>query len=68
MPCVMDAEYYLTGIELQQDQPHLYENLTKILAPQEQETLQNVCIEADKHAAEAATAAAELQTNGSHHP
>ena len=67
MPYLKVTEHYLTGTELQQDQPQLYENLTKILAPEEQETLRNVCVEANQYAAEAATVAAELQTNGSHH-
>lgn len=56
---------YVTG--LQQEQPQLYENLTKILNAEEQQVLQAVFHEADAKAlaaANAEAAAAGIQTNG----
>lgn len=58
---------YLIG--LQQEQPQLYENLTKILNPDEKQVLQAVFHEADAKAiaaanAQAAAAAAGMTTNG----
>lgn len=57
----------ITG--LQQEQPQLYENLTKILNGEEQQVLQAVFHEADAKAmeaanAQAAAAAAGMPTNG----
>lgn len=52
---------------LQQEQPQLYENLTKILNAEEQQVLQAVFHEADAKAlaaANAEAAAAGIQTNG----
>lgn len=54
---------------LQQEQPQLYENLTKILNAEEQQVLQAVFHEADAKAmaaanAQAAAAAAGMTTNG----
>jgi hypothetical protein len=52
---------------LQQDQPQLYDNLTKILNPEEQQVLQAVFHEADAKALAAANAEAAAtgnQTNG----
>ena len=52
---------------LQQEQPQLYENLTKILTAEEQQVLQAVFHEADAKAlaaANAEAAAAGIQTNG----
>ena len=40
--------------DLQHEQPQLYENLTKILGPDEQHVLNNVCLQADANAAAAA--------------
>jgi hypothetical protein len=59
----------LTEAGLQQEQPQLYENLAKILNPDEQQIIQAVFHEADAKAlaaanAEAAAAAAGIQTNG----
>lgn len=48
--------------ELQHDQPQLYENLTKMLNPDDQHVLQGVCVQADANAA--AAAAAAQQPNG----
>lgn len=58
-----------TSSGLQQEQPQLYENLTKILNVEEQQVLQAVFHEADAKAmeaanAQAAAAAAGLTTNG----
>lgn len=58
-----------TSIGLQQEQPQLYENLTKILNVEEQQVLQAVFHEADAKAmeaanAQAAAAAAGMTTNG----
>lgn len=52
---------------LQQEQPQLYENLTKILSPEEQQIIQAVFHEADAKAmaaANAEAAAAGVQANG----
>lgn len=51
---------------LQQEQPQLYENLTKILSPEEQQVIQAVFHEADAKAMAAANAeaAAAGQANG----
>ncbi|KAL1967020.1 hypothetical protein VTN77DRAFT_3544 [Rasamsonia byssochlamydoides] len=55
-------------MNLQQEQPQLYETLTKILNPEEQQIIQSVFHEADQKALEAANAeaavAASLQVNG----
>ena len=63
--------------ELQQEQPPLYENLTKILNPDEQQIVQNVVLKADQIAIErqaavqshasAAAAASQQQMNGGAH-
>lgn len=69
------CEFYIPNIHwrlstgLQQEQPQLYENLTKILNPEEQQVLQAVFHEADAKAlaaanAQAAAAAAGMTTNG----
>lgn len=52
--------------ELQQEQPQLYENLTKILNPEEQQIVQAVIVQADANAvaAQAIAAATAAQTNG----
>ncbi|KMU90370.1 importin-7 [Coccidioides immitis H538.4] len=47
-------------LNLQQSQPHLYENLTKILNAEEQQVIQGVVDEADAHALAAENANAEL--------
>lgn len=52
---------HVRHIGLQQDQPQLYDNLTKVLNPDEQHVLQTVCMQAD---ANAAAAAAQQQSNG----
>ena len=54
--------------ELQQEQPQLYENLTKILNPEEQQIVQAVIVQADANvvAAQAVAAATAAQTNGGH--
>jgi hypothetical protein len=56
-------------IDLQQEQPQLYESLAKILNPEEQQVIQSVFHEADVKALEAANpeaaAAGGLQANGS---
>ena len=46
--------------ELQHDQPQLYENLTKILGPDDQHVLHSVFMQADANAAAAAAAAQQL--------
>ncbi len=51
--------------ELQQDQPQLYESLTKILNPEEQQQVQAVVHQAEANALAAAQAAAQL--NGGAH-
>ncbi|EEP76810.1 conserved hypothetical protein [Uncinocarpus reesii 1704] len=52
-------------LNLQQSQPHLYENLTKILNAEEQQIIQGVVDEADKQALAAEAANAELaKANG----
>lgn len=56
-------------LDLQSEQPQLYESLTKVLGPDEQQIIQSVFHEADQKAilaqqnAEAA-AAAGMQSNG----
>ena len=55
----VDSQFHHIG--LQQDQPQLYDNLTKVLNPDEQHVLQNVCMQADVNAA---AAAAQQQSNG----
>ena len=54
--------------DLQQEQPQLYENLTKILNPEEQQIVQAVIVQADANAvaAQAVAAATATQTNGGH--
>lgn len=54
--------------ELQQEQPQLYDNLTKILNPEEQQIVQAVIVQADANAvaAQAVAAATAAQTNGGH--
>lgn len=50
--------------ELQQEQPQLYENLTKILNPDEQQIVQHVVVKADELALQAqAQAHAETSAN-----
>ena len=52
-------------LDLQQEQPQLYDSLAKILSPEEQQVLQAVFHEADAKAVAAANAeAAGVQTNG----
>lgn len=51
--------------ELQQDQPQLYDNLTKILTPEEQRIVHDVVIQAD--AISAATASVVARANGGLH-
>ncbi|KAJ5804964.1 hypothetical protein N7474_010851 [Penicillium riverlandense] len=56
-------------LNLQQEQPQLYENLTKVLGPEEQQVIQAVFHEADAKAMAAAAnaeaaAAAGMQSNG----
>jgi hypothetical protein len=57
--------------ELQQEQPLLYQNLTKILNPDEQQIVQAVIVQADANViaaqAVAAATAAQNQTNGAGH-
>ena len=54
---------------MQHEQPELYQNLTKILNPDEQQILQNVVVQADANtaAAQALAAAKSAQTNGGAH-
>ncbi len=54
--------------ELQQEQPQLYDNLTKILNPEEQQIVQAVIVQADTNAvaAQAVAAVTATQTNGGH--
>lgn len=62
--------YSLTRLPqgLQQEQPQLYDNLTKILNPEEQQIVQAVIVQADANsvAAQAVAAATAAQTNGRH--
>ena len=55
-------------MKMRESQPQLYENLTKILTPDEQNTIQNVVMQADaieaQAAATAAQASAPAQLNG----
>lgn len=52
-------------LDLQSEQPQLYENLIKVLGPDEQQVIQAVFHEADAKATAAANAeAAALQANG----
>lgn len=56
--------------ELQQDQPRLYDDLTKILNPDEQRIVQAVVLQADANAVAAhavAAATASQQVNGGAH-
>ena len=55
-------------LELQQEQPQLYDNLTKILNPEEQQIVQAVIVQADANAvaAQAVAAATATQANGGH--
>ncbi len=55
--------------ELQQEQPQLYQNLTKILNPDEQQIVQAVVVQADANAvaAQALAAATAPETNGGAH-
>lgn len=56
-------------VELQQEQPSLYQGLTKILNPDEQQIVQAVVVQADANAvaAQAIAAANAAQTNGGVH-
>lgn len=58
----------ILATDLQSEQPQLYENLTKVLGPEEQQILQAVFHEADAKALAAANAeaaaAAGMQSNG----
>lgn len=57
--------YLSIVLDLQQGQPHLYENLIKILNPEEQQVIQGVVDEADAHALAAEAVNAELaKANG----
>lgn len=47
---------------MQQNQPQLYDTLTKVLSPEEQQVVQNVVIQAD-----AIMAAVAAQANGGLH-
>ena len=51
--------------ELQQEQPQLYDNLTKILNPEEQSIVQGVIHQAD--AINAAAVSIGVETNGGAH-
>lgn len=51
-------------LELQQEQPQLYESLTTNLSPEEQSIVQSVVLQADAIAAAAAQAEALLGPNG----
>ena len=55
-------------MKMRESQPQLYENLTKILNPDEQNTIQNVVMQADvieaQAAATTAQASAPAQLNG----
>jgi hypothetical protein len=64
-PCTNTTQF----AGLQQEQPQLYENLTKVLGPEEQQVIQAVFHEADAKAMAAAAnaeaaAAAGMQSNG----
>ena len=52
-------------LKMREGQPQLYENLTKILSPDEQSTIQNVVMQADIISAQASAAAS--QPNGNVH-
>ena len=52
-------------VALQQQQPQLYENLTKVLTPEEQSIIQAVINQADTNAI--AAASGPTQTNGVSH-
>ena len=56
-------------LELQQEQPQLYENLTKILNPDEQQVVQSVVVQAETNAvaAHALASTNAAQTNGAPH-
>jgi hypothetical protein len=68
LPLMWYIALWLTSdslLGLQQEQPQLYENLTKILSPEEQQIIQAVFHEADAKAMAAANAeAAGVQANG----
>ncbi len=62
--------YWLNLIaELQEEQPQLYQNLTKILNPDEQQIVQAVVVLADTNAVatQAMAAASAAQINGGAH-
>ena len=52
--------------EMQQEQPQLYDTLTKILNPEETSVIQKVISQAEANAAAAVTAQAEAHTQGQH--
>ncbi|KAI9861983.1 MAG: hypothetical protein M1813_005054 [Trichoglossum hirsutum] len=54
-------------LKLQQEQPHLYDSLTKNLNPDEQGVVQGVVHQAEANAAAALAAAAASQANGGAH-
>jgi hypothetical protein len=54
----------MSVLELQQEQPQLYESLTTNLSPEEQSIVQNVVHQADVIAAATAQAEALLGPNG----
>lgn len=51
---------------MQQDQPQLYTNLTKILNPDEQQIVQAVVMQADANAAAFQAMQAASNANGAH--
>lgn len=57
-----------TYLDLQQEQPQLYDSLTKVLGPEEQQIIQSVFHEADAKALAAASnaeaVAAAMRANG----
>lgn len=60
-------------LEMREGQPQLYENLTKILSPDERSTIQNVVMQADAISAQAAATASAAQASApmqqaSNHP
>lgn len=52
------VQWLMYSLELQQEQPQLYDNLTKILNPDEQQIVQSVVVQADANAVAAQAVAA----------
>ena len=59
-----DTKDLTTSIELQQEQPEVYQNLTKILNSDEQQIIQGVVVQADANAVARQATQAAATVNG----